>query len=122
MTRRLLLSAMALAVAGCGYALAGRGANLPEHVRRIGVPIFDNQSSTPELDRILTEAVRTELQARGRYTVVPEATGVDAVLTATIRPLSVAPVGFTDARQESRRLITYTRTGKTDFLRVATFE
>ena len=102
----LTVALLALSASGCGYALAGRGNTLPTHIRRIGVPMFENQSNTPDLDRILTEAVRQELQGRGRFTVVPESTGVDAVLTAIVRPVGLTPVAFTTGRQGSRFLIT----------------
>jgi hypothetical protein len=98
--------ALALAVSACGYALAGRGSSLPDHVRRIGVPMFENQSATPDLDRILTEAVRLELQGRGRFVVVADSTGVDAVLSGTLQPVQFAPAAFTVDRQVSRYLIT----------------
>ena len=102
----LAVALLALSASGCGYALAGRGNTLPSHIRRIGVPMFENHSNTPDLDRILTEAVRQELQGRGRFTVVNESTGVDAVLTATIRPVVATPVALTTSRQAQRLLIT----------------
>jgi outer membrane lipopolysaccharide assembly protein LptE/RlpB len=86
----------------CGYALAGRGNALPAHVRSIGVPQFVNQSTTADIDRVLTDAVRAELQAKGRYLVQPEATGVDAVLVGTVTAVSLQPVAFTDSNQVSR--------------------
>jgi hypothetical protein len=106
MTVRLGILALAVIVSGCGYALAGLGDNLPDHIRRIGVPTFQNMSTTPELDRIFTEAVRVELQSRGRYQVVPEATGVDAVLTGSIRSVTPFAANFTDLRQASRYTVT----------------
>ena len=69
--RRLLRTSMLIggdvSLAGCGYALAGRGNTLPTHIRTIGVPQFVNQSSTPDIDGVLTDEVRQELQSRGRY-------------------------------------------------------
>lgn len=104
--KRVPLLFWVLALASCGYALAGRGNALPDHIRRIGVPMFENQSDTPDLDRVITEAVRQELQGRGRYTIVPATTGVDAVLTGTLRPVSVTVASLTAARQASHYLIT----------------
>jgi outer membrane lipopolysaccharide assembly protein LptE/RlpB len=108
MTRRPALGVLALTLltAACGYALAGRGNALPDHIKRIGVPTFTNLSDTPELDRILTEAVRQELLGKGRYTVVPDSTGVDAVLSGTVRPVSLRVASVTDSRQAQRYLIT----------------
>jgi outer membrane lipopolysaccharide assembly protein LptE/RlpB len=99
---------VAVLASGCGYALAGKGGSLPDHIRRIGVPTLVNQSTTPELDQILTNAIRQELLARGRYRVVHDSTGVDAVLTGTVMPITTNLSGITEARQASRYLITVT--------------
>lgn len=94
---------LAVVMSGCGYALSGKGNSLPPTIRRIGVPAFVNLSTTPELDRLFTEAVRVELQSRGKFLVVPETTGVDAVLTASIKSVTPTATGFTaDTRQASR--------------------
>lgn len=107
MMRRAPIVLLALAVTACGYALAGRASSLPEHIKRIGVPMFENHSDTTDLDRILTEAVRQELQGRGRFVVVQDTTGVDAVLTGEVRPIASTVAAFTDTtRQASKYLIT----------------
>jgi outer membrane lipopolysaccharide assembly protein LptE/RlpB len=106
MPARSVVLLIALSVAGCGYALAGRGNALPDHIRRIGVPMFENHSNTPELDRILTEAVRQELQGKGRFTIVPDTTGVDAVLSGVVNPVNITVAALTQTRQAQRYLIT----------------
>jgi hypothetical protein len=106
--RRLALLALAVAgsvhaLAGCGYALAGKGNTLPATVRRIGIPTFLNLSTTPELDRLFTEAVRAEFQSRGKFLIVPETTGVDAVLSGSITSVTPVVTAFTaDTRQALR--------------------
>lgn len=102
MKRILHLVALAFAISGCGYALAGRTNSLPDYIRRIGIPAFENQSSTSELDRLITEAVRAEFETHRKYLVVPETTGVDAVLKGAIRSVTTRNVGFTAAQQASR--------------------
>ena len=91
----------ACTLTGCGYALAGRSNSLPGYIKSIGVPEFINQSTTPDIDRVLTEAVRQEFQSKGRYQVQPEAAGVDAVLTGTVTSVVLMPVQFTADRQVS---------------------
>jgi outer membrane lipopolysaccharide assembly protein LptE/RlpB len=96
-----------LAVSACGYALAGREINVPPNIKRIGVPPFENQSSTPDLDRVLAEAVRNELRSRGRFEIVQDSTGVDAVLTAVLRPITISVLALTDqTRQASKYAMT----------------
>ncbi len=95
------------ALAGCGYALTGKGNTLPTYIRRIGVPTFVNLSTTPELDRLFTEAVRDEFGSRGKYVVVPETTDVDAVLSGSIKSVTPVATAFTaDTRQALRYSIT----------------
>lgn len=102
------LGVVLMVASGCGYALAGRASSMPAHIKRVGVPMFINQSATPDLDLIVTQAVRAELQSKGRFTVVPDATGVDAVLTGTLLGLRTNATGLTEARQASRYLVTLT--------------
>jgi lipopolysaccharide assembly LptE-like protein len=94
--------------ASCGYALAGRGSFLPAHIQVIGVPTFTNSTPYFELDQIFTEKVRSELIGRGRYKVLPDTTGVDAVLSGQITGLAIAPVSFTQDQQASRYVATVT--------------
>jgi Lipopolysaccharide-assembly len=99
---------LAVAGSGCGYALAGRGSFLPDYIRVVGIPQFENRSSFSQVEQILTDKVRAEFIGRGKYTVVSEATGSDAVLTGEVLALSVQPVGFTEQQLASRYLLTWT--------------
>jgi outer membrane lipopolysaccharide assembly protein LptE/RlpB len=87
-----LLLVVALGVA-CGYGLAGRTVSLPDHVKTIAVTSLTNRTAQPGLDQTLTDAVRRELQGRGRWRVVPDASdpGVDAVLSGTINAIQLIP-------------------------------
>lgn len=106
--RPALLIAMVavIAASGCGYALAGRGSSLPSYIRIIGVPLFKNSTAIFDIDRILTERVRTELIGRGSFRVVPEGVGVDALVDATITSVNIQPVTFDENAQASRYYIT----------------
>ena len=104
--RLAALVAAVLALSSCGYALAGRGNSLPAYIRIIAVPPFANHSAIPDLDVVLSEAVRTEFSSHGRYKVTTDVVGADAVLTATINGVRRDPVAFTADRQVSRYAIT----------------
>lgn len=106
--RRLPILLALLAITGCGYALAGRGVSLPEHIRVIAVPLFKNTTAVPDLDRMITERVRTELISRGKYRVEPAAAGADAVVEATITSATVTPSARDQNRLASRYAITIT--------------
>lgn len=94
----LCVAAACVASAGCGYALAGRGTFLPSHIRVIGVPVFANHTSVYDVERKISNAVRSELSGRGKYVVEPEAKG-DAILTGEIQSISITPAATNAQRQ-----------------------
>jgi hypothetical protein len=91
---------------GCGYALAGRGSFLPAYIKTIGVPTFVNRTVVFNLETMLTQKVRSEFIGRGKYRVLPEATGVDAVLSGEITAVNILPASFTPQQLASRYAIT----------------
>jgi len=93
---------------GCGYALAGRGSFLPSYIRTIGVPTFANRTTIFNLETLLTEKVRAEFIGRGKYQILPESTGVDALLIGEVAGVSIAPSSFTTSQIASRYTITMT--------------
>ena len=96
MTRGAVVAALlALAVSGCGYSLEGRGITTDPSIKAIGVPLFQDQTGRYDLDSKVTAAVMTELLKRGRFTVVRETSGVDAVVEGNILNFDVAPINFT---------------------------
>ena len=96
------------ALSACGYALAGRGSFLPTYIKVIGVPQFANNTSTFNLDQIVTAQVRQELQSRGGgFRVVPEASG-DAILTGTVTAISITPSAFNQSQQATKYRVTVT--------------
>jgi Lipopolysaccharide-assembly len=101
-----LVLLLSLASSGCGYSLAGRGSFLPAYIRTIGLPLFVNNTPVFEVERRITDKVRSELIGRGRYTVKPETTGVDAVLTGEIITIALAPTAFNQQQQATRYSVT----------------
>jgi Lipopolysaccharide-assembly len=93
---------------GCGYALAGRGSFLPPHIRTIGVPTFTNRTTVFNLETLLTQKVRSEFIGRGKYQILPENTGVDAVLTGEVTSASLTPASFNAQQLATRYALTMT--------------
>jgi Lipopolysaccharide-assembly len=87
---------------GCGYTLAGRGSFLPAYIQTIGIPIFANRTTVFNLEGLITERVRAEFIGRGKFRVVPDATGVDALLTGEVVAVSLTPTSFTTQQIASR--------------------
>lgn len=100
------LMATLVSATGCGYALAGRGSFLPAYIRTVAIPRLENRTTFFQVEQVLTEKVRTEFIGRGKYVVIPEAAGGDAVLTGEILSIAVQPTGFTDQQLASRYLFT----------------
>jgi hypothetical protein len=95
-------------LAGCGYSLAGRGSFLPDYIKTIGIPQFGNATPYESVDQVITERVRSEFIGRGKYKVLPQETGVDAVLTGEITGITITPASFTEEQQAARYIITVT--------------
>jgi len=110
--KRLFAAGAMLAVVvtttACGYSLAGRGSFLPATIKTIGIPDFTNATPFYQVDQVVTEKVRSEFIGRGKYKVLPQAEGVDAVLVGQITSLGVAPSAFNEQQQATRYVITVT--------------
>jgi hypothetical protein len=100
------LLALATALSGCGYSLAGRGSFLPDYIRVIGIPMFANRTPLFNLETQLTEKVRAEFIGRGKYKIMPDAQNVDAVLNGEVTGVNISPLSFTNQQLASRYLIT----------------
>jgi hypothetical protein len=74
----------------------------------VGIPQFENRSSFSQVEQILTEKVRSEFIGRGKYNVISDASGSDAVLTGEVVGLSAQPVSLNEQQLASRYLITWT--------------
>jgi hypothetical protein len=106
--RAALILTLAMMSSSCGYALAGRGSFLPDYIRVVGIPPIENRSTFQQVELVLTDKIRTEFIGRGKYTVVSEATGSDAVLTGEITGISAQPVSFNESQLASRSLFIMT--------------
>lgn len=91
--RAAALLLLLVAVGGCGYHLAGTGANLPTTARTIRIEPFRNRTREKGLEVQLHRALEEEFRRRGQLDVVREPQG-DLVLSGTIRRVGSIPVGF----------------------------
>jgi hypothetical protein len=93
---------LALILSGCGYALVGKGTVVDPTIKRIGVPLFRSAAAKPGLDQKVTQKVIEELLKRGRFDVVPEATGVDALVEGEITAYTPRLVGLGEQAGKSQ--------------------
>jgi hypothetical protein len=96
------------ALPGCGYALAGHGSFLPAYIRTIGVPTFANHTVVFNIETMLTQKVRSEFIGRGKFQILPDASGVDALLTGEVTAVNIQPASFNPQQLASRYAITMT--------------
>lgn len=99
---------LALVSSACGYSLAGRGSFLPPEIKIIGIPPFTNRTPIFNLETTVTQKVRAEFIGRGKYQILPEATGVDALLVGEVSSVSALPASVTAQQLASRYAITMT--------------
>jgi outer membrane lipopolysaccharide assembly protein LptE/RlpB len=95
----LLLSCSVLMAAGCGYRnlLAGPPSSeqqADQPVVRVAVRALRSDSPEPWLDRVVGDALRRELDLRGRLRLVDDPGDADLILSGRIRPLAVSSSTF----------------------------
>jgi hypothetical protein len=102
------VAGLVLPGSGCGYSLAGRGSFLPAYIKTIGVPQFINRTTVFNIETLLTQKVRAEFIGRGKYQILPQSTGVDAVLNGEVTAVTIAPASFSATQLASRYAVTMT--------------
>jgi outer membrane lipopolysaccharide assembly protein LptE/RlpB len=90
-----LVLLLSLTLWGCGYQMAGRGSSqLPSHLKTIAIPVFENNSDEPTIQRPFTEALRRAFITDGRLQLVNNKTGADLLATGTLTKYSIRAVAF----------------------------
>jgi hypothetical protein len=72
------------------------------------VPTFINRSVVFNLETMLTQKVRGEFIGRGKYQILPDSTGVDALLSGEVTSVSITPSSFNAQQLASRYAISMT--------------
>jgi outer membrane lipopolysaccharide assembly protein LptE/RlpB len=82
---------------GCGYHLTGQGASqLPPHLNTIAIPVFENKSLEPTVQRPLTEALRLAFITDGRLRLVNNKAEADLVITGTVTNYWIRAIAFNE--------------------------
>ena len=116
----LLATVVTAGLQGCGYALVGRGTNIPEDVRSVYLAPFENSTPRQQLDQFVTEAIADELVTRRRFTLVGDPGDSDAVLSGTVVTFGLTPITFDDQGRATEYEISVT--ARVAFLRTGTEE
>jgi outer membrane lipopolysaccharide assembly protein LptE/RlpB len=88
------LMALLLALAGCGYALVGRSANIPADIKAVYLQPLKNNTQRPQVEQSLTQAIATELVTRQRFAVVGSEGQANAEIVGAVVGFAVTPVTF----------------------------
>jgi outer membrane lipopolysaccharide assembly protein LptE/RlpB len=91
---KLFWLAAFLLISGCGYHLVGTGTTLPPHLKTIAIPVFDNTSSQPNIDRDITNAIRQAFINDGRLKVV-NTSKADLVMKGVLSSYNLQAASFT---------------------------
>jgi outer membrane lipopolysaccharide assembly protein LptE/RlpB len=83
---------LAIITSSCGYRLAGRNQVLPESVKIIAIPPFENHTRRPEIEQRITEAVTATFIRRGGYRTSATESSADAVLKGAVTGYDTTPV------------------------------
>lgn len=85
---------MAVLLNNCGYRLSGFGKQIPDHIRTIAIPDFDNKTTRFQADQYLTFAVKEEFIKRSRLKLVETPDRADSILEGEITKFSVTPLSY----------------------------
>lgn len=99
-----------MAVAGCGYHVAGHASQLPAEWTDIAVPAFKNDTTTYRIEQRMTEAVIREFIMRTKYRVVQDPKSADAVLHGEVLSIETDPVLFEAATGEVTTMLVIVHT------------
>jgi outer membrane lipopolysaccharide assembly protein LptE/RlpB len=81
-------------VAGCGYHVAGRAANLPSEWKTVAVPAFKNDTTRYRIEQRFTESVIRQFLQRTKYKIVQNTEDADAVLHGEVLTIETNPMIF----------------------------
>jgi len=88
------LGSLLLALSGCGYALVGRGSNIPEDIKSVYLQPLENRTQRSQVEQALTRAVADELVTRQRFAVVGSEAEANAEIQGAVTGFGVTPVTF----------------------------
>jgi outer membrane lipopolysaccharide assembly protein LptE/RlpB len=103
---RLSLVLAVLLLTGCGYALVGRGSNIPADVQEVYLAPFENRTQRAEVEQFITQAIADELVTRRRFSILASVEGADAVLSGAVTSFQVTPITFDAAGRAEEYEIT----------------
>jgi len=90
----------------CGYHLSGSGNQIPDYVKSIYIPDFENKSNRFQAEQFVTFAIREEFIRRSQLVLVDSLSKADSILEGEITRFDVKPVSYSDTAQANLYRVT----------------
>lgn len=105
------LAALSLvfALTGCGYRVAGQADTIPDEIRTIAVPAFQNGTTEFKVEQYVQQAVVREFLSRTRYRIVNREENADATLQGSVIGFVAFPQNFDPVTGRATTVTTITR-------------
>jgi hypothetical protein len=88
------VASLLLGLTACGYALVGRGSNIPADIKTVYLRPFDNRTPRSQVEQFVTRAIADELVKRQRFAVVGNPEGADAEISGAVVGYGATPITF----------------------------
>jgi hypothetical protein len=80
----------------CGYKLSGFSKQIPDHIKTIIIPDFENKTTRFQAEQFITFAVRDEFIKRSELVLVENESRADSILEGTITQFDVRPLSYAE--------------------------
>ncbi len=87
----ILAICFVVSLASCGYHFTGEGSGPKPGLKYIAVPVFENNTSEPNVGALFAGALRREFNQKGNFRVVDVA-DAEAVFKGTIKNVWIVPI------------------------------
>lgn len=88
--------AMGMVLTNCGYKLTGFSKQIPDHIKTIIIPDFENKTTRFQAEQFITFAVRDEFIKRSDLVLVEDESRADSTLEGTITQFNVRPLSYAE--------------------------
>jgi len=96
--KNVFILLLTLSLSACGYQLAGRGGHIPDEIKSVAIPVFENKTMEPVIEEEFTPMIIREFIKDSRIKVV-DRTEADLVLGGSVNSYKESPLSF-DQNQE----------------------
>jgi len=94
----IVLLTLSFLPVSCGYHFTGEGAGPKPGLRSVAIPVFENNTSEPDLGSIFAAALRKEFITKGQLQVVP-VDQAEAIFHGRITSIYTSSVAHREAEQ-----------------------